>query len=177
MIYWLQYPFFEGGLKQAPLPPGTRIHDADQVCKRASGIKTIAYFGQVYQLRLPSIALHAILSYFVRLEKRPFDVPRHVPRTRAEAAARGFNGVTKEDIEEYNMECHTHTVSVSNSTTLSKSFTRSQRHDADWARAIFSGPPPELRGPESSGPCVYKPGMLSGVWQGTLLVCTHASFL
>jgi hypothetical protein len=159
------------------MPPENRIHDANKICKYFSGTKTITYFGQVYQLRLPSIALHAILSYFVRLEKSPFDVPSHVPQTRAEAAARGFNGVTKEDIEEYNMLCHTRTVSVSNPTTLLKSYTRSQQHDADWARTVFSGPSWELRGLKAFGSCVYTPGTLSGKWQGTLLVCTHPPLL
>ncbi|THH19169.1 hypothetical protein EW146_g1949 [Bondarzewia mesenterica] len=119
----------------------------------------IAYFGQQNRIRLPSVTLHAILSCLVRLEKRPFQIPDHLPRTRVEADLRGIRGVTREDIEEYNTQCRTSLIPPPSSE-------KSKAHDADWARAISAS---AITGEEEAPPRPYKLGSLTGKWQGTYL--------
>jgi hypothetical protein len=92
-------------------------------------------------------------------------IPPHLPETRAEAAANGISGPTKEDIVYFNTRCKTHfpgTVYGNRFDTLLKS----RRHDPDWTRSIRD---PLYRSP-SSLPGQYIPGTISGRWQGSFIV-------
>ncbi|CAA7262022.1 unnamed protein product [Cyclocybe aegerita] len=115
----------------------------------------VAYFGEItLKARLPPAALFASLLYFTRMESiTPFSVPPHISyATRAEAQARGYNGVCLEDYEHFYRNCRT--------------------KFADFP-ALDVGVQSTAMGKEEGTifqPVPYQLGSLSGRWQGSQLM-------
>ncbi|KAI0056832.1 hypothetical protein BV25DRAFT_1920659 [Artomyces pyxidatus] len=163
-----QYSFLNSGFDPVTMigPHRMRFGFNDAAVPTAccgSEALTIQYFGQALCLHLPSLSLHAILSYIARFETHTLVIPPNLPRTRAEHPA---PGLTCEDIDEYNQQCRTRPIPHSTEAARTD-ITRSQRHDIDWARALH--PDPSL-GLAPRAVSLYTPGVLTGAWQGTRLI-------
>ncbi|EIM80190.1 uncharacterized protein STEHIDRAFT_126163 [Stereum hirsutum FP-91666 SS1] len=63
---------------------------------------TLPHFSRTITLTLPPLCLPAILSYVVRADCNPLNVPQYALNTRADAIAMGVNEPTVEDIVEHN---------------------------------------------------------------------------
>lgn len=119
----------------------------------------------------PLITIAAKLVYFSRRELVPFGIPPHLPLNRADAIARGRTdiGPTKEDIIEFNQHPDTKLprrgdawgADDASGEPLSKS------SDDDWWRLRLCS---NAWVTEPRLGRVYTPGLLTGLWQGRMLV-------
>jgi hypothetical protein len=114
---------------------------------------SIDYMGHAFDLRLPAIALSASLAYFARLDAFPLALPPYRPPSREQDES---DGLTVEDIRQYNNSFRTRTVPRDPGSLGSPTL-----HDWDWL-CIVAGDPfmsePLRR---------YTPGILTGKWGGT----------
>ena len=134
------------------------------------------------QLSVPLASIAAKLIYFSHREIFPVGVPPHLPRTRDHAFQLGLNmvGPTQEDVQELNE--HKVAKFVPTSTwewwndikdydTLGLQarlkVAPSARWDDDWNRLADSN---SIFKPISLKRMHYTPGLLSGLWQGRMLV-------
>lgn len=127
---------------------------------------TLEYFGQPTILRLPPIALFAILSYFARIDYLRLKTPPELPLNRQDAITRGILcGPTRDDIDVFNVRCATRVASGSYGDPFD-GLPKSRRHDPDWRRSLSSSD-----SALSYYPLVYyTPGTFSGRWQGSFVV-------
>ncbi|KAI0049023.1 hypothetical protein FA95DRAFT_1604703 [Auriscalpium vulgare] len=156
-----RYPFLDASVDPMAVLGVNSTHHTPPVS--AAPRRTIQYLGQELELHLPPISWHAMLSYFARLEMGKLVHAMQLPASRA---VHPGPGMTVEDIDEYNTYCRTRAVprcTVPGEPHL----TRSRRHDPDWARALAPAPAHGLTPPPAGS---YVPGVLTGNWQGTLLI-------
>ena len=140
------------------------------------------YQADSIQLAVPLASIAAKLIYFSHREVFPIGVPPHLPRTRAHAIQLGLTmvGPTQEDVQELNEHKIAKFVPTSTwewwseikdydklSTVALSNLAPSARWDDDWNRladcnSVFT--------PVSLKRMHYTPGLLSGLWQGRMLV-------
>lgn len=141
------------------------------------------YHASGIRLGVPLASVAAKLIYFSHREVFPVAVPPHLPRTRAHAFQLGLTmvGPTQEDVQELNAHKVAEFVpksawewwdDIKNYDTLGpearSKLAPSARWDDDWNRladcnSVFT--------PVSLKRMHYTPGILSGLWQGRMLVC------
>lgn len=149
-------------------------------------ITRVIHYGVVYPISAPLITIAAKLVYFSRRETIPFAIPPHLPRNRAHALQLGRRDVvpTQADVIEFNAHKDTKLpprtkwdwwadltddeLAVEDSGISRPDLkATSAKWDNDWMRLRFCSDPwvhTPLKGP------VYTAGMLTGLWQGRMLV-------
>lgn len=119
----------------------------------------------------PLITIAAKLVYFSRRELIPFDIPPHLPLTRADAIASGRTEVapTQEDIIEFNQHLNTKLPSRGDAWGADRAAGEplSKSTDDDWWRLRMCT---DAWVTEPRLGRVYTPGLFTGLWQGRMLV-------
>ncbi|KAF7784923.1 hypothetical protein Agabi119p4_1088 [Agaricus bisporus var. burnettii] len=139
------------------------------------------YFGSLPYFSPPPIAIAAKLLYFARREILPFNIPHHIPATRAQALPSSEPSPTQEDFIEFN--AHRGAKPPDRVTWDWYSGTRlvngvfdpatvanpaSEVWDVDYWRRRLCGNAWK-RQPKWRPAKVYVPGSMDGLWQGRLV--------
>jgi hypothetical protein len=129
----------------------------------------VEHFSQILDVTCPSLSSVSILLTFVL--KGEIQTPPHLPPSRALADSSQRFGPTKEDIDAFRrwatppLLADTLTAQIARGSEPSQRFTRSMMHDQDFDRILQSvGTTEYICRSEMSR---YKPGMLTGLWQGS----------
>ncbi|KAI0290016.1 hypothetical protein BC826DRAFT_1106655 [Russula brevipes] len=163
---WFRYSFAEQGLDPYMLLNGS--NSTSRLSPRthspvppAPVTVPIDYMGHALDLQVPAIALSASLAYFARLGAFPLERPQDIlPSEQSQ-----MDGLTVEDIEDYNRSFCTRPVPRGPGSPGTVGGSLSTRHDWDWLRAV-SGSLPR-----------YTPGILTGKWRGTTLAPYDRDFI
>ncbi|KXN84961.1 hypothetical protein AN958_11806 [Leucoagaricus sp. SymC.cos] len=145
------------------------------------------YFGSISQLSPPPITTAAKLLYFAHREIIPFNIPPHLPRTRAEAQPSTTPSPTQEDFIEINSHrgaefqpCITWDWDqghrLVNGVPDTSNYDHSVRWDPDYWRRRLCGDAWQVE-PKWRPGKVYVPGSMDGLWQGRLVVRFPVSFI
>ncbi|KXN84630.1 hypothetical protein AN958_12262, partial [Leucoagaricus sp. SymC.cos] len=137
------------------------------------------YFGSISLLSPPPITTAAKLLYFAHREIIPFNIPPHLPRTRAEAQPSTTPSPTQEDFIEINSHrgaefqpCITWDWDqghrLVNGVPDTSNYDHSVRWDPDYWRRRLCGDAWQVE-PKWRPGKVYVPGSMDGLWQGRLV--------
>lgn len=145
----------------------------------------LPYFGALPSFSPPPITIAAKLLYFARREIIPFNIPHHLPRTRAEAPPSADPRPTQEDFIEINSHrgaepppritwdwdqgCKLVNGSPDKSASNRDD---SARWDSDYWRRRLCGNAWQVQ-PKWRPGKVYVPGSMDGLWQGRLVVRSY----
>ncbi|KAJ7482843.1 hypothetical protein B0H11DRAFT_2021398 [Mycena galericulata] len=127
----------------------------------------------------PLVTVAAKLVYFSRRETLPFDIPPHLPLTRAHALAAGIThiGPNQDDIHEVNAHLNDRLPEVRpgwEDADADDSEPLSTRWDSDWwrLRKCYSA----WRETDRLLGASYVPGTFTGLWQGRMLIPSEHHF-
>ncbi|KAG6876090.1 hypothetical protein C0993_005576 [Termitomyces sp. T159_Od127] len=120
--------------------------------------RDVVYFGRVRRsIRVPCISLFAALSFFVRKEIIPHEIPHHLrPENRRDTAGTP-NGPTIDDIRHFYEHCHTH-------------FADFPQIDVGVIPSRVQVPSTLSVPPTLIEPPAYRVGTLTGRWQGSFII-------
>ncbi|KAF9497344.1 hypothetical protein BDN71DRAFT_605636 [Pleurotus eryngii] len=140
-------------------------------CNRPDNSKEIFHYSRKWHLRCPDVLSAAIIMTFALKEIVPLQVPPHLPLDRASAIAQNRVGPTMVDYRAL-ATCRTPLFndptaepSQHNPSAACLNPPRSTRLEEDFSRMALTSPNVHIYGAS------YAPGTLSGLWEGTFMIC------
>ncbi|KAF7420996.1 hypothetical protein PC9H_011515 [Pleurotus ostreatus] len=141
-------------------------------CNRPDCSNDIFHYSRKWHLRCPDVLSAAIIMTFALKEIVPLQVPPHLPLDRASAIAQNRAGPTMVDYRAL-ATCRTPLFNdpiaepspQPNSSAMCLNLPRSTRLEEDFSRMALVSPNALIYGAS------YTPGMLSGLWEGTFMIC------